>query len=196
VAGGRGTEALPLTAEGVVGAVVSIVNTRLQADDSGSLSSLLGPLIGVIVLPYLGVAAARRELARPAPEPSDHVVAQRVVAPDPLAGLKMRITYRTLCVLNAIAARPGVCNREVGEDAGVSDPGQISKLLSRLRTVGLVENQSPDAPVGGINSWLLTQLGEQVWRATMPADGDQPPGWPPSATSAAESAPRNGVSAK
>lgn len=67
----------PLTGEGVVGAVFAIVHARILARDAAGangaksppLSALLGELMGVIVLPYLGAAAAQKELHKPAPSP-------------------------------------------------------------------------------------------------------------------------------
>ncbi len=41
----------------------------------------------------------------------------------------MRLTYRTARVLEGVAGEPGISNRVVAEHAGISDPGQVSKLL-------------------------------------------------------------------
>ena len=68
--GARGEQCTPLTAEGVVGAAFAIVYARLLRHEHGSLTGLLGELMGMIVLPYQGAAAARREQARPAPAES------------------------------------------------------------------------------------------------------------------------------
>ena len=57
----------PVTAEGVVGAAFAIVYSRLSRRDGEPLTGLLGELMAMIVLPYLGPAAARRERARPVP---------------------------------------------------------------------------------------------------------------------------------
>src|SRR6202035_3329108 len=86
--------------------------------------------------------------------------------PDPLLGLGTRITYRTLCVIGVIAAHPGLCNREVAERAGVADAGQMSKLLSRLRAMGLLENRGAGYAAGAGNEWHLTPAGKRVWHAT------------------------------
>ncbi len=88
--------------------------------------------MGMIVLPYMGAAAARRELARPVPagsvgDPDRPTVAGGAVG-DPLQGVSMRLTYRTARVLEGIAERPGASNREAAECAGIQDPGQVSKL--------------------------------------------------------------------
>jgi hypothetical protein len=63
-----GREPSPLAAEGVVGGVLSILHARLGQDSPEGLLHLTGPLMGMIALPYLGAAAARRELERPVPE--------------------------------------------------------------------------------------------------------------------------------
>ncbi len=164
----RRGEVAPLSGEGVVGAVLAVLHTRLSDLDREStrngppLTSLAGPLMGMIVLPYLGPAAAARELARPAPK----VMAVRSSArEDPLKGLDMRLTYRTVRVLLAIAARPGASNRQVGNAAGIADQGQTSKLLQRLLHLGLILNAG-DGEVGrgGPNAWQLTLRGEQLQR--------------------------------
>jgi AcrR family transcriptional regulator len=53
----------PFGGEAVVGAVVSILHARLLEEPTPPLAPLRGSLMSVIVLPYLGVAAARKELA-------------------------------------------------------------------------------------------------------------------------------------
>jgi AcrR family transcriptional regulator len=160
-----------LTGEGVIGAVLGVIHTRLLARPDGALLELLNPLMGVIVLPYLGPAAARRELSFAAPQPP---VAQQVArgrrGGGPLDGLPIRITHRTLLVLAAIRERSGASNREIAERAGIVDQGQISKLLSRLEGLGLIENTSEGQPSGEPNQWHLTPHGRQVERAIqMPA---------------------------
>ena len=75
----------------------------------------------------------------------------------------MRLTYRTLRVVSAIAERArGVCNREVAEHAGVTDQGQISKLLARLERLGLAENTGDGQAKGEPNAWRLTSKGRQL----------------------------------
>jgi DNA-binding MarR family transcriptional regulator len=126
----------------------------------------LNELTAMIVLPYRGLAAARRELERPlpaapAPTAADPVVAD-ASAEDPLEGVAMRLTYRTARVLEVVACRPGASNRQIAERAGVHDPGQISKLLTRLQRLGLLRNASAGHLKGEPNAWRLTPLGERV----------------------------------
>jgi AcrR family transcriptional regulator len=153
-----------LTAEGLVGAAHSIVYERLLRRSTEPLVRLLPGLMSMIVLPYMGPAAARREQRRPAPEPVSRSVSGREVAVperDWLAGMPMRLTYRTMRVLGTVAERPGISNRLVGEQAGVTDQGQISKLLSRLERLGLIANTSEGHAKGEANAWRLTQIGER-----------------------------------
>ena len=49
-----------LTAEGVVAGVLGVLHTRLLESDGEPLQDLLGSLMSMIVLPYLGARAARR----------------------------------------------------------------------------------------------------------------------------------------
>ena len=150
-----------LTAEGVVGAVLSVLYARLAQDDPVGLLELAGPLMGMIVLPYLGSAAARREIARPAPRRVSN--GRSAVRADPLQDLPMRLTYRTMRVLVSVAEHPGSSNRSLGERAGIGDQGQASKLLARLHKLGLVENQGGDPARGEPNAWVLTATGRQVY---------------------------------
>jgi AcrR family transcriptional regulator len=198
----------PLTAEGVIGAVSSVLHARLtksnpstprgagppkkstpksgspagnatksgsltesatksgshagSATGSGSFAELLNPLMGMIVLPYQGTAAATREVARPRPSrprrPRDR-------GRDPLRELDMRLTYRTVRVLMAVGTTPGASNRRLADAAGVHDQGQISKLLARLKTLGLIENVGAGPVKGEPNAWQLTVKGSEVGQA-------------------------------
>jgi AcrR family transcriptional regulator len=175
-----------LTAEGIVGGVLSVLHARLQApaqpntpqgntggappseNGDGSLLGLTSPLMSMIVLPYLGAAAAQRELGKPV---SAHRsgAAIRPGPADPLQDVHMRLTYRTVRVLMAIAALDGrgihPSNREVGLAAEVPDQGQISKLLTRLARLGLIQNSGTGLTRGAPNAWTLTTRGEQIERA-------------------------------
>jgi len=158
----------PMTAEGVVGAVFSVIHGRMIDSprtveaDGPSLVELLNPLMSIVAMPYLGPAAARRELKRPIPEAMVRPVR---VAGDPLRGLAMRITYRTVKVLVVLAQNPGSSNREIGEAAGIADQGQTSKLLRRLDRLGLVQNTGPGHRSGERNVWTLTPKGHEIQQA-------------------------------
>jgi AcrR family transcriptional regulator len=158
-----------VTAEGVVGAIFSVLHARVLEGGEDPLADLLGPLMSMIVLPYLGPRAARRELSRPPLEISRDGHPPAVAkARDPLEGLNMRLTYRTVRVLVVISEHPGASNREIAEASGIVDQGQISKLLARLARLDLIENVGEGQERGASNAWHLTARGEQVERATRP----------------------------
>ena len=190
VDGGRaeakaGKDPPPLTAEGVVGAVFSVIHARLLEHAAGRsmngstrrrsapqpLTALLNPLMGMIVLPYLGQTAATRELELPTPKaprtPRTYRSAPKPLA-DPLQGLEMRLTYRTLLVLSAIAEHPGASNRRIADVAEIHDQGQMSKLLGRLGRLGLIANAGAGQPKGEANAWELTPKGREVEAALSP----------------------------
>ncbi len=173
IEGARGEGLTPLTAEGLVGAAFAIVYPRLSHRDGEPLTGLLGELMAMIVLPYLGPAAARHERTRQAPAAPTVAPGVRDAAPssagDPLADVNMRLTHRTARVLEGIAELGGrgsdPSNREVATFAGVTDPGQISKLLRRLERLGLLVNTGAGHAKGEPNAWTLTAKGEQVARS-------------------------------
>jgi len=177
------TEPPEMAAEGVVGAVLAVIHTRLLAAraqaDPAPLSDLLGPLMSLILLPYVGAAKAGRELSRPTPPrlssgrgASAQGSAEGVLAGELPGDLGMRLTYRTALVLQTIGERPGASNREVADQAGIVDQGQISRLLSRLEGLGLIANRGGSAGAGpsrgAANAWVLTPRGEQVERGGQP----------------------------
>ena len=135
-----------------MGAAFGIVYARVARGERRPLTDLLGELMGMIVLPYLGPAAARREQHRSAPgSGSTTGRGSSVFLParrDPLGEVRMRLTYRTAQVLECIAGEPGISNRVVADRAGITDQGQISKLLARLERLGLADEQRNGAREG------------------------------------------------
>ena len=175
----------PLTAESLVGGAASVIHARLvQGRPTGTgeigasraggsrwagpslVVELLNPLTSMIVLPYLGSVAARKELDRPLPNSRRAMVGAkghgRASGADPFRGLPIRITFRTMRVLSAIGGRPDASNREIGYNAGVADQGQMSKLLARLERAGLIENHGEGQARGEANAWRLTVRGQGV----------------------------------
>ncbi|HEY5261714.1 MAG TPA: TetR family transcriptional regulator, partial [Solirubrobacteraceae bacterium] len=168
----------PVVAEGVVGAVLAVLYTRLLARGVGAqgghvepaveeppLIELHGELMSLIVLPYLGARVAARELLRPPPPPRPGLAS---VTPSPMrratfGHVGARLTYRTVRVLRTIAELPAASNREVADRAGIVDQGQISKILARLELQGLLVNRGGSGPARGTpNSWWLTERGEAL----------------------------------
>lgn len=172
-----GSEPPPLTAQGVVGGVLAVIHARLvegtspgsgggrtkrASSGAGPLVQLTGPLMAMIVHPYLGPVAARKELERPMPAPTR--AAPRNGA-DPFKGLPIRFTYRTARVLATIAEDPGASNRHIADSAGIADEGQTSRLLRRLENCELIENRGEGHTRGEPNAWTLTERGEAIHAA-------------------------------
>jgi DNA-binding MarR family transcriptional regulator len=168
-----GRELPALTAEGVVGAALGVIHTRLLEQRPGPLGGLLGELMAAIVLPYRGPAAAARELARPAPELVAGLAVRARFGASLTPGsvgrarIPFRLTVRTHMVLCAVAELAGrgsdPSNKQVSDAAGVADQGQISKLLARLEGHGLLENTGGSTQ-GVARAWRLTPRGEEIVR--------------------------------
>jgi AcrR family transcriptional regulator len=152
-----------IVAEGIVGAVAAVIQNRLLRSEREPLTRLFGSLMSIIVLPYLGSAAARRELRRPPPRRWS-AAESRIEGGPPPRGPEpdTRLTHRTVRVLAAIAEYPGASNREVAERAGIVDQGQISKLLSRLERRELIVRLGGGPSRGAPNAWCLTEHGEWI----------------------------------
>jgi AcrR family transcriptional regulator len=156
----------PLTAQGIVGGALSVIHARLLtptpagAGAQSMLIELTGPLMGMIVHPYLGPGAAKRELERPTPVAPSKL--QSRGATDPFKGLPIRFTYRTARVLATIARDPGASNRHIADSSGIADEGQMSRLLERLRKYELIVNHSEGQARGEANAWTLTKRGTAI----------------------------------
>jgi AcrR family transcriptional regulator len=149
----------PLTAEFVVSGALAVIHSRLQQRPS-DLSELVNQLMSIVVLPYIGAAAAGRQLIRALPTTTE--ATSPTSENEPLSRLGMRLTYRTVSTLEAIATSPGANNMQVGAEVGIFDQGQISKLLSRLAGLGLIVNTGLGQTRGGSNAWYLTPAGRQL----------------------------------
>jgi AcrR family transcriptional regulator len=162
----------PMTAEGVLGAVLSVIHARMLArstptdrDTRGEerpLTELAGSLMAMIVGPYLGATAARKELDRPTPTASRPTPK---LPTDPFKDLSIRLTYRTARVLTSIANTPGSSSKQVATNAGIADEGQTSRLLTRLQNAGLIQNTGGQPTNGEPKAWNLTQRGRLIQQA-------------------------------
>jgi AcrR family transcriptional regulator/predicted transcriptional regulator len=149
-----------LAAEAVVNGVLGVLQGRLIRRDPEVLVELCDSLMSFIVLPFLGARAARRELARPPGHPAS-VLRERNSAVDLLQDPVGRLTNpRTMRVLSVIGAEPGLNNTEVARRAEIKDPGQMSRLLSRLCQLGLIVNMR--AQPASARAWQLTVSGERL----------------------------------
>ena len=139
-----GSSRPPVVAEGVVGAVLAVLQNRLLA--RRRQERVIGPVrlaaSSIVVLPYLGAGVARPRALRArrlASASAAWIGARRWRGSGERHAPSVRLTYRT-------AARP-VRDRRLprapatarsADRAGIVDQGQISKLLSRLQARGLI----------------------------------------------------------
>lgn len=152
-----------IAGEFVAGALLSMLFNRLYDGSKAPLTDLLGTLMNVVTLPYLGARIAHAELSRSPSGERPEVPRISPMGNDPLRTLDIRLTRRTCRVLMVIRQRPGVSNLDVARHAGIKDQGQISKLLKRLTRLGLIENTGPGQRRGGSNAWRLSDEGEHLW---------------------------------
>lgn len=181
----------PLIGEVLVGGVLAVIYARLTPRPAPRLTELLNPLMRFIVEPYRGADAACMQLDMPAPQPVPDT--SPPPEPSPLDGLDMRLTYTTMRALSAIARHPGISNRHVADQVGITDAGQISRLLHRLAGLGLAENHA-QAPKAATKAWRLTARGAEVERHLRPSlpagDTVAPPLQGPSGSAPADSMSR------
>jgi DNA-binding MarR family transcriptional regulator len=153
-----------LTAEAVVNGVLGVLHRRLSEPQTGPLVDLAGPLMSFIVLPFLGARAARRELARPVDVTAAPV--KPSVTVDLLQDPGRYLNHaRTMRVLAVIGADPCLNSRGVARRAGVKDEGQMSRMLSRLERLGLIEDMRLTQTPSASRAWQLTPSGEALGTA-------------------------------
>jgi len=159
---GKATNISPLATEGTIGGVLAVIQARLAEAKRKPLVALTNELMNMIVLPYMGAGAARRELDRSLPAPVNARRGEDALISDPFKDAGMRLTYRTVRVLMATAEHPGASNRLIADTAEITDQGQISKLLGRLKRAGMLTNTGLGAGKGAPNAWTLTEDGERI----------------------------------
>jgi AcrR family transcriptional regulator len=172
------SHASPLAAEGTYASVVGIVNARLTGSEQRPLLELLGPLMGVIVGPFMDEALIAREIDRGnelAAKIQAERGAQRHSTPSDGVEVEPPAVELPALLRNAQAGRARQCvrylaersgrghgpsNSEVAAAIGVANKGQISALLGRLEGCGVLSKFShgPGRP----NEWRLTPYGEGI----------------------------------
>jgi len=160
----------PLAAEGTYASVVGIVNARLTGSDRQPLVELLGPLMGLIVAPFMDEAQVALEVER-GDELGRELLSKRglvgkaeessweapVEVPEALQNIR---AHRARQCMLYLAKHPGASSRQVGEGIGVSHRGQLARMLSRLAALGLLVKDTGGP--GRLNAWSLSEEGERV----------------------------------
>ncbi|HEV3318901.1 MAG TPA: TetR/AcrR family transcriptional regulator [Solirubrobacteraceae bacterium] len=159
-----------LVTAGVMASLLGVLHTQLVTARQEPLIALLGPLMGLVLVPYLDrrevmqeirrAEALARELLEGYGSGQDRPAPVGVEIPDLL--LHPRARRARACVLH-LAEHPEASNRQVARAIGIDCHTQISKLLTRLAGLGLV-SRGPSEP-GRPNAWSLTRDGSRVARA-------------------------------
>jgi AcrR family transcriptional regulator len=160
---------LPLAFESTMASVLGVIHARLVTDEPRPLLTLLGPLMGTIVGPYMDAAAVAREI-----EAGDELARKMLCERAPQAERRRETreipdallasgAHRARACLLYVTAHPGASNREVARGIGVAHDGQISGLLGRLERLGLLVKRSLGA--GRRNAWEATDRGAWVAQA-------------------------------
>jgi AcrR family transcriptional regulator len=169
-----------LAAEGVLSSVFGILHAHIVTEKPGPFIELLGPLMGLIMAPYLGALGMGREIeqgdalarailngdsrwsppAAASRQGTEHDAAP-AAALFPTVGSATARHLRE-CLL-FLAEHPDSSNREVGLGIDLVHQSQVSKLLAHLLREGLATKRSEGQ--GKRNAWRLTPSGEQIARA-------------------------------
>jgi AcrR family transcriptional regulator len=156
-----------VAAEGAMAAVLGVLHTRLLQGPDAPLLEVLGPLMGLVVAPFVSADVRAREIRRgeelacaildgsaASPNLSWPPRAQPQAFPPPAIADRI-----TLCLM-AVAEIPGSSNGEIAARIGIAHGSQISRLLSTLASRDLVASRS--CRPGSRNEWHLTPHGEQA----------------------------------
>lgn len=167
------SSASPLAPEGALASVMGVVRARLIAPDAGPLIELLGPLMGLIVGPFMPEAEIAQEVAagdalaqallagRSTSDPTGRPGRTQARAEIPVP-LTHPSAFRLRECLRYVAAHPGASNSEVAAGVGIAHRGQTALLLRRLVTLGLLAKRA-GAP-GHANAWSVTESGDAAAR--------------------------------
>jgi DNA-binding MarR family transcriptional regulator len=152
-----------LTGQALIGGVLGTLHGRLSGESAGELVRLTPALMSFLAASFLGVHVAREELSRPL---DGTPATERSVAFDLLkdpGGRRNR--HRAPVVLRAIADEPGLSNRELALRVGVKNEAQISRLLARFASAGVIEDTRDASRPGLPNAWQLTPEAKELERA-------------------------------
>jgi AcrR family transcriptional regulator len=164
-AGPTGEPGDRIPANAAVGAAGGLWELALQhvagEDDGVGIDDIAGSAIFLALAPYVGRHEAMQHayLAR---KPADVVLIRGGTAPSPAEArtiaLADALTPLSLATLRFLADHPGAPNLDIAAAVAVTDEGQMSRHLRRLRTDGLADREKH----GIYNAWSLTDLGQTV----------------------------------
>jgi AcrR family transcriptional regulator len=172
-----GTQSAPVGAE----EVLARVREHLDGPRQHTLIVLFGELLRIVAGPRLARDTTEPAALKPPPATVPGSRSSSVTSQEPHTERdwvparsrehygertgpegSVRLTRRTLEVLESLRAHPGESNRGLARHAGGVDAGQISKLLRRLEDRGLIANHGEVEYSWSANSWFLTDRGREL----------------------------------
>ena len=157
-----------ITAEAVVTSIAGLLHNRFVTGEAPPFIPLLAPLAGVVTMPYLDARSVTQLVDRAAllaQERAPAVPRQDCQVP---AALLAPTAHRLRSALLHICSHPGASNQDVAAAIAMRHHGQMSKLLARLESLGLLSKRAGRA--GHPNAWSLTSLGGSVAATLMRSD--------------------------
>jgi AcrR family transcriptional regulator len=166
-----------LAAEGAMSSVLGIMHAHIVTAKPGPFTELLGPLMGLIMAPYLGargvereiehgdelartiLAGASRRAAHSQGQDTRYSGEQGAALPALLVNPNSRRARECLLFL---AEHPDSSNREVAVGIDIAHQSHISRLLAYLLEESLATKRSEGR--GKRNAWRLTSRGEEIAR--------------------------------
>jgi AcrR family transcriptional regulator len=166
-----------LAAEGAMSSVLGIMHAHIVTAKPGSFTELLGPLMGLIMAPYLGargvereiehgdelartiLAGASRRAAQSQGQDTRYSGEQGAALPAMLGNPNNRRARECMLFL---AEHPDSSNREVAVGIEIAHQSHISRLLAYLLEESLATKRSEGR--GKRNAWRLTARGEEIAR--------------------------------
>lgn len=158
----------PHTNTGVMASLLGVIQNHLVAGRQEPLTSLLGPLVGLLIAPYLDAGTVAAEVERCGALADGLIESQAQIAPEaPLVKVPQMLlnprAYRARACLRYLAENPGASNGETARAIGVLSHAQISRLLGRMADADLLLKR--EGRPGQSNAWELTERGRWLVRA-------------------------------
>jgi DNA-binding MarR family transcriptional regulator len=146
-----------LIAELVTLGGLSLIRMSMLRQPNTALVDLAALLMSAIVVPYLGLGAAKADRRAGA----ELVAAAASEVPVRAAVVPIRPQPHALLVLRVLVSAPLSGNREIGLATGL-DSKQTLKAVRLLEQRGLIENARSGLASRAPNAWLLTPYGERI----------------------------------
>ncbi len=168
----------PILVRGVMAAILGVLTTHVVMKRPEPMITMLGPLMRLILSPFLDAQAVEHELDRaertarallsecrspvPRRNASDPPIPAALLAPG-ASRARMCVLYLAEHGEQGAGGGWGPSNRQIAGGIGIAHQGQASRLLTRLAGLGLLTKKAGGA--GHSNAWKLTPTGKRAANA-------------------------------